>query len=156
MSFAGQQFRVNQNSRFFINRIDGCVGDTIHPDAVYSVFGDGVYTANPTAESVSATILDHTLGDKKMVFKKHRRQGYQRKRGYRPSLTQIQIAAISLDGKAASAKKEAAATKKNVVKKSATKTAAAAEVSGADENSKKATAKKTVAKKSNTKPATKK
>ncbi len=96
VGFAGRQFRVREKSRILINRIRGEVGERISPEAVHAVFDAGRVVLNPAKTSISATILDHTLGKKQSIYKKIRRHGYQRKRGYRQPSSYIQIDRVSL------------------------------------------------------------
>ena len=51
----------------------------------------------PTLEGskVTAKVLGHVKGDKVIIFKKKRRKGYQKRTGFRASLTQIQIEKIA-------------------------------------------------------------
>jgi large subunit ribosomal protein L21 len=44
---------------------------------------------------VKAEIIDHSKGDKVLIFKKKRRKGYQKLNGHRQSLTKIKIQAIA-------------------------------------------------------------
>ena len=113
VGFSGRQFIVRKGSRFAINRVDGNVGDTIHPDAVYLMVDGDNHTSKPAPSTVSAVILGHVQGEKKVVFKHSRRKGYRRKRGDRALLTEIQIESIS-DTESVAAKKPSApkATKK--------------------------------------------
>jgi large subunit ribosomal protein L21 len=50
----------------------------------------------PTVEGakVTAKVLEHTKGDKVLVFKKKRRKSYQKMNGHRQSFTQILIEEI--------------------------------------------------------------
>ena len=44
---------------------------------------------------VTAKVLRHLKGDKVIIFKKKRRKTFERKRGHRQFLTQIQIESIN-------------------------------------------------------------
>ena len=44
---------------------------------------------------VKAEIIDHSKGDKVLIFKKKRRKGYQKLNGHRQSLTKIKIQSIA-------------------------------------------------------------
>src|SRR5699024_2735167 len=48
--------------------------------------------------SVGAKITRHLKGDKVIIFKKKRRQGYRKKNGHRQALTELLIEGINLKG----------------------------------------------------------
>lgn len=100
VEIAGQQFKVENNQKLFVHRLEGAEGDSISFDRVLLTDNDGqVNIGTPTVEAalISAKILKHLKGDKVIVFKKKRRKGYAVKNGHRQLLTQIQIEAISLE-----------------------------------------------------------
>jgi large subunit ribosomal protein L21 len=107
IEIAGQQFKVENNQKLFVHRLEGAEGDSVSFDKVLLIDNDGqVNIGTPTVKdaSVSAKILKHLKGDKVIVFKKKRRKGYAVKNGHRQQFTQIQINAVSVVGK--TAKKE--------------------------------------------------
>ncbi len=97
VDIAGQQFKVQADQKLYVHRLQGNVGDEVSFDKVLLLNDEGqVKIGTPTVESarVKATILDHLKDKKVIVFKKHRRAGYQVKKGHRQCLTQVQIKAI--------------------------------------------------------------
>ncbi len=108
VGFSGRQFSVRKGSRLAINRVDGAVGNTIHPDAVYLLVGGDRCVSKPDASTVSAVILGHMQGEKKVVFKHSRRKGYRRKIGNRALLTEIQIESIGDSAKSVEPQKAVA------------------------------------------------
>jgi ribosomal protein L21 len=97
VDIAGQQFKVQADQKLYVHRLQGNVGDEVSFDKVLLLDDAGqVRVGTPTVASaqVKATILDHLKGDKVIVFKKHRRTGYQVKKGHRQYLTQVQIKEI--------------------------------------------------------------
>ncbi len=99
VEIAGQQFKVEKDSKVFVHRLDNEVGDKLEFDKVYLVDNDGdVKVGTPTVEGakIEAEVLDHVRGDKVKVFKKKRRKGYQKQTGHRQDFTQIEIKSISL------------------------------------------------------------
>lgn len=84
----GKQYRVAQGDKITVEKLTGNAGDKIALEAlmVGTSFGSG---------SVEGTIVEHTRGDKVIVFKKKRRKNYRRKNGHRQEQTLIQITAIS-------------------------------------------------------------
>ncbi len=94
VEIAGQQFKVEKESKIFVHRLEGEEGASVSFDKVYLIDADGdVKVGMPVVEgaSVSAKILGHVRGDKVIVFKKKRRKGYQKQTGHRQDFTQILI-----------------------------------------------------------------
>ncbi len=95
----GQQFKIKENDKLYVHRIDAEEGETVKFEEVFLVDNDGkVEVGTPTLENVqvNAKILKHLKGDKVIVFKKKRRKGYKKKNGHRQHFSQIQIESISL------------------------------------------------------------
>ncbi len=98
VEIAGQQFKVEKDSKIFVYRLDNEVGDKLEFDKVYLVDNDGdVRVGTPTVEGakIDAEVLAHVRGDKVKVFKKKRRKGYQKQTGHRQDFTQIEIKNIN-------------------------------------------------------------
>lgn len=94
VEIAGQQFKVEKESKIFVNRLANAEGETLDFDKVLLVDDNNdVKIGKPTVDGakVSAKVLNHLKGDKVIVFKKKRRKGYKVKNGFRPYLTEIQI-----------------------------------------------------------------
>ena len=73
-------------------------GAQVEFENVVLVDNDGsVKIGTPKVEGakVTAKVLAHIKADKVIIFKKRRRKTYERKRGHRQSMTQIQIEAIN-------------------------------------------------------------
>ncbi|MFN8255306.1 MAG: 50S ribosomal protein L21 [Bacteroidales bacterium] len=99
VEIAGQQFKVENEKKIFVHRLDKNAGDAVEFDKVLLVDKDGkVKIGAPTVKGakVSAKVIDHVRGDKVIVFKKKRRKGYQKRNGHRQDFTQIQIETITL------------------------------------------------------------
>ena len=98
VEIGGKQFKAAPNTKLYVPRTKDAVGDSITLDRVLLVSGDsGVSIGAPTVEgaSVAAEVLGHVKGDKVIVFKKKRRQGYRVKNGHRQPFTQIKIGDIT-------------------------------------------------------------
>ena len=94
VDIAGQQFKVEENQKVIVNRLAANEGDSVEFNKVLLKDNDGqVEVGMPTLEGskVTAKVLGHVKGDKVIIFKKKRRKGYQKRTGFRASLTQIQI-----------------------------------------------------------------
>lgn len=98
VDIAGQQFKVEQGSQVFVNRLASEAGSAVEFDKVLLVDNEGkVKVGAPYVKGavVKATVLEHCKGDKVIVFKKKRRKGYQKKNGHRQYLTKIQVEEIA-------------------------------------------------------------
>ncbi|TVR68263.1 MAG: 50S ribosomal protein L21 [Marinilabiliales bacterium] len=94
VDIAGQQFKVEKDSKLYVNRLEGEEGAEVDFDKVLLIDNDGkVKVGTPGVKNavVKAKILTHLKGDKVLVFKKKRRKGYQKLNGHRQLLTQIQV-----------------------------------------------------------------
>lgn len=114
LNIAGQQFRVENNRKIYVHRLEAEEGSSVEFNEVLLLEEDGqVHIGKPYLEgaSVVAKVLEHMKGDKVLVFKKKRRKGYQKLNGHRQYLTRIEIEGIFKSG--APAKK---ASKKKAVK----------------------------------------
>ncbi len=111
VEIAGLQYKVEQDQKLFVNRLQGDKGAKVSFDKVLLTVNGSTTVGAPAVSgiSVDAEILDHVKADKVIVFKKKRRKGYEKKNGHRQSLTQIQITGITgFDGAKKTAKKETA------------------------------------------------
>ena len=149
----GKQYKVQAGDILKIEKLDSDAGSSVEFKDVFMVGDDKtarVGTPLLDKSAVKATILEQARGDKIIVFKKKRRQGYDRKNGHRQDLTVVHIDEILEAGKSV-AKAERKA------KKAAPKAAApkAAAKPAAKKAAPKAAA-KPAAKKADSKPAAKK
>ena len=97
VEIAGQQFKVEKDSKLYVHRLDAEEGSNIDFDKVLLVDNEGtVNVGTPTVKGakITAKVLSHLKGDKVIVFKKKRRKGYQKSNGHRQYLTQVQIESI--------------------------------------------------------------
>ena len=136
VEISGKQFKVEKDTKLFVNRLDAKEGDKVTFDNVLLLDnGSKVVVGKPTVKhaTVEAKVLKHLKDDKVIVFKKKRRKGYAVKNGHRQRLPEISIQEI---GKKAAPKKAVAPKKETVEKKAAPKKTATA---------KKATSAKSVA-----------
>jgi large subunit ribosomal protein L21 len=97
VEIAGQQFKVEKNKKVFVHRLAAAEGDSVEFDKVLLIENESsISVGTPVIEGakVSGKILEHTKGDKVLVFKKKRRKGYQKMNGHRQSFTQVLIEEI--------------------------------------------------------------
>ena len=111
VEIAGQQFKVAQDQKLFVHRLNEKEGAKVSFDNVL-LLDDGkkvtVGAPSISGASVEAKVTHHLKGDKVIVFKKKRRKGYRVKNGHRQALTELIIERITATG-----------TKKNVASKKA-------------------------------------
>ena len=97
VDIAGQQFKVEEGQKLFVNHLNAGEGDSLNFDKVLLVENKGkISVGSPSVDgaSVKAKIISHLKGDKVIVFKKKRRKGYQKSNGHRQQLTKIEIEGI--------------------------------------------------------------
>lgn len=127
VEISGKQFKVEKDSKLFVNRLEGKEGSKVTFDNVLLLDnGSNVTIGTPTVKgaSIQAKIVQHVKDNKVIVFKKKRRKGYKVKNGHRQALTEILIEKVN--EKSAAKKADAKADeKKPVAKKAATKKPAA-------------------------------
>ena len=90
----GQQFKVEQGQKLFVNRIkDAEAGKTVEFDKVLLVDNEGVVTVGaPTVEGakVVVEVLNPLVkGEKVIVFKMKRRKDYRKKNGHRQQFSPV-------------------------------------------------------------------
>jgi len=94
----GRQFTVNQGDRLTVNRYPNSEAGSVIEIAEVLLVGEGAEAkvGTPLVEGakVTAKVLENKRGDKVIVFKKKRRQGYVRRRGHRQELSVIEIESI--------------------------------------------------------------
>ena len=93
----GQQFKVSENSKYFVPRLkEEPSKDVTFKNVLLLVDENGTKVGNPFVDGVKvkAKVLEHTKDDKVIVFKKKRRTGYDKKNGHRQLLTKIEITKI--------------------------------------------------------------
>ena len=98
VEIAGQQFKIEKDSKVYVHRLKAEEGSQVTFDRVMLIDdADNVRVGAPVIENatVKATVLKHLKGDKVLVFKKKRRKGYQKMNGHRQYLTSIQINEIN-------------------------------------------------------------
>ena len=92
----GQQFKVQQGAKLFVNRIkDAEAGQTVEFDKVLLVDNEGaVAVGAPTVEGakvVVEVVNPLVKGDKVIVFKMKRRKDSRKKNGHREQFTQVEV-----------------------------------------------------------------
>lgn len=95
----GRQYKVEPGQVIRVDKLEAQVGETVSLDQVLLI-NDGVAlkAGAPHLEgaAVLATVIEQDRGKKIIVFKKKRRQGYQKKQGHRQDYTALKINAINI------------------------------------------------------------
>jgi len=95
----GKQFRITENTRIRVPRLEATVGDEVVLDEVLLLSSEGeTRVGRPTVRGASVTveILQHGLEDKVVVFKYKRRKSERRKAGHRQGFTEVLVKKILL------------------------------------------------------------
>jgi large subunit ribosomal protein L21 len=94
-----KQYRVSAGDTLQVERISTKAGETVTFDRVLMVGNDGKFTAgSPTVAqaTVTANVVEHIRGEKKVAFKMKRRKGYHKKIGHRQELSVVKITEIKV------------------------------------------------------------
>jgi large subunit ribosomal protein L21 len=97
VDIAGQQFNVEENTKYYVPKLDAEVDSEITFDRVLLLSkGKSTKVGTPVVDGVAVTakVLEHTKDDKVIVFKKKRRKSYRVKNGHRQQLTKIEVTKI--------------------------------------------------------------
>lgn len=92
----GKQFRVQEGKKIVVDRLSVPEGTELTLDRVLMVGGDTPQFGTPTVEGVkiTATVLEHSRGEKVLVFKKWRRNDSRKLRGHRQDYTTLKVTGI--------------------------------------------------------------
>jgi large subunit ribosomal protein L21 len=90
----GKQYRVAENDRLQIEKLDAEEGSTVTFDQVLMV-GDTIGAPLVAGATVSAEVIEQKRGDKVIAFVKRRRKSWKKKKGHRQHLTVVRITGIS-------------------------------------------------------------
>jgi large subunit ribosomal protein L21 len=120
----GKQYKVEQGTALFVDRLDAKEGDKVSLRPV--MFRDDTVLAAPKElekVKVEAKVAEHLRGPKIKVFKYKAKKGYRRKAGHRSELTKLEVTEVKLLKAAAKkpAEKKAAGKKPAAEKKPAAK-----------------------------------
>lgn len=93
----GQQFKVEQDQKLFVHRINAEQGAEVEFSNVMLIDNEGAITVgSPLVDGakVVVEVLSHVKGDKVLIFKKKRRKGYRRLNGHRQQFSEVRVKEI--------------------------------------------------------------
>ena len=92
----GKQYRVQEGQKVVVDLMDAEKGSEISLDRVLMIGGESTKIGTPVVEGakVNATVVDHILGDKIVVFKHKRRKAERRTQGHRQQYTVLTVTGI--------------------------------------------------------------
>ncbi len=92
----GKQYRVQEGSKMVVDLMEGEKDSEVSLDRVLMVGGEAVRIGTPVGEGakVTAKIVDHSKGDKVVVFKHKRRKAERRTQGHRQQYTVLSVTGI--------------------------------------------------------------
>jgi large subunit ribosomal protein L21 len=97
VDIAGQQFKVEENNKYYVPKLDAQVDSDVNFEKVL-LFSDDKETkiGTPLLDGigVKAKVIEHLKDEKVIVFKKKRRISYKVKNGHKQQLTRIEITKI--------------------------------------------------------------
>ena len=103
---SGQQFWLQPNRYYDLDRLQAAVDDTITLEHVLLLKNgkNDTTVGQPYVKgaSVELKVMDHRRGPKIIVYKMRPKKKTRRKNGHRQELTRVMVQSISIDGKALS------------------------------------------------------
>jgi large subunit ribosomal protein L21 len=114
----GKQYKVEQGTALFVDRLDAKEGDKVSLRPV--MFRDDTVLAAPKElekVKVEAKVAEHLRGPKIKVFKYKAKKGYRRKAGHRSELTKLEVTEVKLLKSAAKKPAEEKAAEKPAAEK---------------------------------------
>ena len=92
----GKQYRVQTGDVIDVEKLALEEGDKANFDVLMVGEGDSVKVGSPLVEGaeVTAKVVSQFRGPKGVAFKFKRRKGYHKTKGYRRSLTKLEITSI--------------------------------------------------------------
>lgn len=93
----GKQYRVQQGDKIDVEKLDVNVDDELEFPVLLVGEGDSIKVGAPVVDgaSVKVKVLQQFRGPKGIAFKFKRRKGFHKTKGFRRSLTQLEITSIA-------------------------------------------------------------
>ncbi len=106
----GKQYKVQPGDVLRIEKLEADLGTEVEMTEVLCIGGDELIIGDPMVKSAKVTMVvtNQRKGDKVIIFKKKRRQGYRRLTGHRQLYTEVFVKSISSPAGTVTAKDKAA------------------------------------------------
>ncbi|MGD9694382.1 MAG: 50S ribosomal protein L21 [Thermoleophilia bacterium] len=91
IALGGKQYRVREGERLVVDRLDVAEGETFEPRVLATGDGEGIADGG----TVTATVEEHLLGKKVLVFTYKPKRNSRRRRGHRSRLSRVRIESIA-------------------------------------------------------------
>ena len=93
----GKQYKVQPGDVLRIEKLEADLGSEVEMTEVLCIGGDELIVGEPMVKNAKVTMVvtNQRKGDKVIIFKKKRRQGYRRLTGHRQLYTEVFVKAIS-------------------------------------------------------------
>jgi large subunit ribosomal protein L21 len=91
IALGGKQYRVREGESLVVDRLAHAEGDSFSPRVLATGDGDGIADGG----TVTATVEEHLLGKKILVFTYKPKRNSRRRRGHRSRLSRVRIESIS-------------------------------------------------------------
>jgi large subunit ribosomal protein L21 len=91
IALGGKQYRVREGERLVVDRLQHAEGDSFEPRVLAT--GDGAGIAD--GGTVTATVEEHLLGNKILVFTYKPKRNSRKRRGHRSRLSRVRIESIT-------------------------------------------------------------
>jgi large subunit ribosomal protein L21 len=93
----GKQYRVSEGTKFDVEKLNAEVDSEIHFDVLLVGEGESVKIGAPLVAGASVTVkvINQYRGPKEIAFKFKRRKGFHKTKGYRRSLTTLEVTSIA-------------------------------------------------------------
>jgi large subunit ribosomal protein L21 len=103
----GKQYKVEEGTSLFVDRLDVKEGDKVSLRPVLFRDGDVIVAAKDLAKvKVEAKVAGHVRGKKIKVFKYKAKKGYRKRAGHRSELTRLEVTSLKGGSAKKAAKKE--------------------------------------------------
>lgn len=93
----GKQYRIQEGEQLEVDRLDAEIDSEITFEALMVGEGDSLKIGAPLVDgaSVTAKVIAQVRGPKGVAFKFKRRKGFHKTKGFRASLTKLEITSIA-------------------------------------------------------------
>jgi large subunit ribosomal protein L21 len=91
IALGGKQYRVREGERLLVDRLPQEAGATFEPRVLATGDAEGIGDGG----AVTATVEEHLLGEKILVFTYKPKRNSRRRRGHRSRLSRVRIDSIA-------------------------------------------------------------